>query len=151
MNKNIENQMEKKAEEYDIYEHYLSSDVFQRPDRESVYINANTLINKNNTNNSNNKEQNLDQNNNSEATTPMLLKKFVDQNKYFFKMITIYCYFLMKEFKKLKKLGLYFDTPYSSEIQTMLKSFGTVYDRFHFLLFTCDITHLKEASFSFNS
>jgi hypothetical protein len=57
----------------------------------------------------------------------------------------------MKEFKKLKKLGLYFDTPYSSEIQAMLKSLGTVYDRFHFLIFTCDITHLKEASFSFNS
>ena len=151
MNKSIENQMEKKAEEYDIYEHYLSSDIFQRPDRESVYVKSSSLINKNNTINSNNKEQNIDQNNNSEATTPMLLKKFVDQNKYFFKMITIYCYFLMKEFKKLKKLSLYFDTPYSSEIQTMLKSLGTVYDRFHFLIFTCDITHLKEASFSFNS
>ena len=154
MNKNNEIQMEKKAEEYDIYEQYLLGDIFQRPDRESVYVSASTLNNKNNTNNinnTNNKEQNLDQNNNSETTTPMLLKKFVDQNKYFFKMITIYCYFLMKEFKKLKKLSLYFDTPYSSEIQTMLKSFGTVYDRFHFLIFACNISHLKEASFSFNS
>ena len=148
MNKSIENQMEKKAEEYDIYEHFLSSENIQRPDRESVYISSNTLINANNTNN---KEENVDQNNNGETTTPILLKKFVEQNKYFFKMITIYCYFLWKEFKKLTKLDLYFDTPYSSEIQSLLKLYGTVYDRFHFLLFTCDINNLKEASFSFNS
>ena len=151
MNINTEIQMEKKVDEYDIYEQFLSGDIFKRPDRESVYVSANTLINKNNMNNTNNKEQDLDQNNISETTTPMLLKKFVDQNINFFKMITIYCYFMMKEFKKLKKLSLYFDTPYSSEIQTMLKSFGTMYDRFHFLIFTCNINHLKEASFSFNS
>ena len=147
MNINYENQLEKKAEEYDINDHYLSGDIFPRTDRESVYVSSNTLTNKNNLVN----QEQSEQNNNSETTTPMLLKKFVIENKYFFKMITIYCYFLWKEFRKLKKLGLYFDTPYSSEIQTMLKLFGTVYDRFHFLIFTCKLSNLKEVSFSFNS
>ena len=66
-------------------------------------------------------------------------------------MITLYNYFFIKEFKKLKKLGIYFHKSYSFEIQLMFKLFDISYDRFHFLNFINNIDTLTEADFSFNS
>ena len=66
-------------------------------------------------------------------------------------MITLYSYFFIKEFKKLKKLGIYFHKSYSFEIQLMFKLFDISYDRFHFLNFINNIDTLTEADFSFNS
>ena len=50
-------------------------------------------------------------------------------------MVAFYSFFF-KGLKKIKKLGLYFHSAYSFEIQLMIKLFDISYDRFHFLIFT---------------
>ena len=157
-NKLSENQKEKKNDNYDIFEHYLLGENIKIPDRESVYIsstnnldlknnNSNQVLNQNNINNNKNNVNN----NFSEMTTPSLLKNFVKNNIHFFKMIAIYTYFFNKEFNKLNKLSLYFETTYSFEIQLLFRIFNKVYDTFDFFVFINKINSLTEANFSFNS
>ena len=118
----------------------------QRSDRESTSLSSSNTMNLKNT------SLNLNQNNNNriDKTTPGQLKEYVKKHIYSFQMISIYSYFL-KDFKKLKKLNLYFHMSYSFEIQLMMNMFNIVYDRFHFLVFTKNIDTLTEANFSFNS
>ena len=140
---NNEKENEKKFDVFIDVDNNLPFD--QRSDRESIGLNnLNTMYLKNNT-------LNLNQNNNSiDKTAPGQLKEYVKKHIYSFQMISIYSYFL-KDFKKLKKLNLYFHTSYSFEIQLMMNMFNIVYDRFHFLVFTKNIDTLTEANFSFNS
>ena len=155
--KNNDNQNEQKLEENDDpFDNFINNEnSYNRSERESIY-----LINNNNNNNLNTKNSNvsssLNQNLSSvnifiEKTTPALLKDFVKKHIFYFQMIPLYSYFFMKEFKKIKKLGLYFHKSYSFEIQLMLKLFDISYDRFHFLNFISGIDTLTEANFSFNS
>ena len=153
--KNNDYQNEQKLEEYDdIVDNYINSENNpNRIERESIYLN-------NNNNNLNSKNTNLNSSTNQnlsnvnifiEKTTPALLKEFVRKHIFYFQMIPLYSYFFMKDFKKIKKLGLYFHKSYSFEIQIMLKLFDVSYDRFHFLNFISGIDTLTEADFSFNS
>ena len=142
-----------------IYEHNIEedegiaaylNDYHQRPERESMYLNSSNLSGKNNTCQNTQNAVNAT-NTVLEKTTPVLLKDFVKNNLYSFQMIAFYSYFFWKDFKKIKKLGLFFHTPYFYEIQLMLKIYEIPYDRFHFLNFTNSIDTLTEAEFSFNS
>ena len=130
---------------------YINTENALRSERESIYS-INSLNSKSSASN-----QSANQNNLSTVTTiverntPILLKDFVKKHIFYFQMITLYSYFFIKEFKKLKKLGIYFHKSYSFEIQLMFKLFDISYDRFHFLNFINNIDTLTEADFSFNS
>ena len=149
--KNNDNQIEQKLEECDDIDSYINTENALRSERESIYS-INSLNSKSSASN-----QSANQNNLSTATTiverntPLLLKDFVKKHIFYFQMITLYSYFFIKEFKKLKKLGIYFHKSYSFEIQLMFKLFDISYDRFHFLNFINNIDTLTEADFSFNS
>ena len=135
-------------EEYDI-DKYLN-DYYQRPERESIYLNSSSFSGRNsisqNTQNATNTTNTV-----TEKTTPVLLKEFVKNHLYSFQMIAFYSYFFAKDLKKIKKLGLFFHTPYLYELQLMLRIYEIAYDRLHFLIFTNSIDTLTEAEFSFNS
>ena len=122
----------------------------QRSERESIYLPSNGFNSRSSISYQNPNSQNSN-NNNVEKTTPGLLKEYVKKQIYPFQMITIYSYFFIKEFKKLKKLCLYFNTSFSYEIQLMLRVLDIAYDRFHFLMFLNCINSLTEADFSFNA
>ena len=138
-NKNI-----KKTEEMDdIFDNLIEGDEIKRAQRESVYVssvssnlNARNAINQTHTN--------------AEMNTPELLKLFVEKNISFFEMIYLYSYYIQALKKNLSKLDLYFQTPYSYEIQLMLSKYDATYDNYHFLAFTREIESLKEINLSFN-
>ena len=139
INKNI-----KKTEEMDdIFDNLNEGDEIKRAQRESVYVssvssnlNARNAINQTHTN--------------TEMNTPELLKLFVEKNISFFEMIYLYSYYIQALKKNLSKLDLYFQTPYSFEIQLMLRIYDATYDNYHFLAFTREIESLKEINLSFN-
>ena len=149
--KKIDNQYEQKFDVFADIDNYLPLE--QRPDRDSIYLNSsisniprNSVLSINsNTSNSNNN------NNVVEKTTPSLLKDYVKANIYPLQMVTVYSYFFIKEFKKLKKLNIYFHSPYSNEIHLILRIHDINYDRFNFLIFINKIDTLTEINFSFNS
>ena len=155
--KNKDNLYEQNIDLTDDLDNYLNSDNYQRPERESIYLNA--ANNSLNSKSSGAGEQTANQNNititstepATEKTTPMLLKEYVRKHIYYFQMVAIYSYFFMKEFKKIKKLSLYFNSSFSFEIQLMFRLLSNPYDRFHFLIFANSIDTLREANFSFNS
>ena len=152
--KNNDNQNEQKLEEIDDIDNFLNNEnIHNRIERESIYLNNNSnSLNSKNVNLNSSLNQNLSNANMFvEKTTPALLKDFVKKHIFYFQMIPLYSYFFMKDFKKIKKLGLYFHKSYSFEIQIMLKLFDVSYDRFHFLNFISGIDTLTEADFSFNS
>ena len=123
----------------------------QRSERESIYLISNNNFNSRSSISFQNPNVQNSNNNNVEKTTPGLLKEYVKKQIYPFQMITIYSYFFIKEFKKLKKLCLFFNTSFSYEIQLMLRVLDIAYDRFHFLMFLNCINSLTEADFSFNA
>ena len=150
-NNDNDNIYEQDIEEEENIEYYLNEN-FKRPERESVYLNtSNSLISKNSLNQSTQNATNNTPNIIQERTTPTLLKEFVKDNLYSFKMVAFYSYFFTKELKKIKKLGIYFHTPYFYETQLMLRLYDIPYDRFHFLILANSIDTLTEAEFSFNS
>ena len=123
----------------------------QRSERESIYLISNNNFNSRSSISFQNPNVQNSNNNNVEKTTPGLLKEYVKKQIYPFQMITIYSYFFIKEFKKLKRLCLFFNTSFSYEIQLMLRVLDIAYDRFHFLMFLNCINSLTEADFSFNA
>ena len=138
-------------EEYDI-DKYLN-DYYQRPERESIYLNTSSFSERNSFSQHTQNAANTTNTTNTvtEKTTPVLLKEFVKNHLYSFQMIAFYSYFFAKDLKKIKKLGLFFHTPYLNELQLMLRLYEIAYDRLHFLIFTNSIDTLTEAEFSFNS
>ena len=89
-------------------------------------------------------------NNTNKKSTPQILGQFSLKNKSYFEMILIYSYFFTKNLKKIKKISLYFHTPFSYEI-SLLHDMKLNFELSHFLIFTNQIETLKEANFSFNS
>ena len=100
-------------------------------------------------NSASNIQINLKNNNNNEKTTTDVIKDYVKNNEKYFQLISLYCYFL-PNISNLKKLSLFFDFSYSLEIQFLFSLSNSIYDRFHFLIFTNNISTLTEANFSFN-
>ena len=149
--KKIDNQYEQKFDVFEDVDNYLPLD--QRAEKESIYLNSSSSnIPRNSVLNINSSTSNSNNNNNVvEKTTPSVLKDYVKVNIYPFQMVAAYSYFFIKEFKKLKKLNIYFHTPYSNEIHLILRMYDINYDRFHFLIFINKIDTLTEANFSFNS
>ena len=135
--------IQKTEEMDDIFDNYIEGDEIKRAQRESIYISSfsNNLNTKNNINQTHT---------NVEMGTPELLKLFVEKNVFFFQMIYLYSYFIQALKKNLNKLDLYFQTPYSFEIQLMLRMNETTYDNYHFLAFTREIESLKEINLSLN-
>ena len=122
----------------------------ERAERESIYLSSNGGFNLRNSLSFQNQNNSNTNNAPIEKTTPGLLREYVKKHVFPFQMITIYSFFI-KEFKKLKKLCLYFTTSFSYEIQLMLRLLEIAYDRFHFLMFLNSINSLTEADFSFNA
>ena len=75
---------------------------------------------------------------------------FINKYKLYLEMIMIYSYYLSKYLKMIKKLNIYFHTPYSYEICQYL-NMNLNFDNSHFLIFAKEIENLTEAAFSFNS
>jgi hypothetical protein len=127
----------------DIFDNYIEGDEIKRAQRESVYVSSvgNNLNTRNNINQTHTS---------AEMGTPELLKIFVEKNDSFFKMIYLYSYYIQALKKNLNKLELYFQTPYSFEIQLMLRIYESTYDNYHFLAFTREIESLKEINLSLN-
>ena len=138
-NKNIQ----RTEEMDDIFDNYIEGDEIKRAQRESVYVSSvgNNLNTRNNINQTHTS---------AEMGTPELLKIFVQKNDSFFKMIYLYSYYIQALKKNLNKLELYFQTPYSFEIQLMLRIYESTYDNYHFLAFTREIESLKEINLSLN-
>ena len=140
-------------EEFEYIDNFINNENY-RVERESVYVSSNSSFNSKNSELNQLKSQNTINNANTitttERTTPILLKEFVKKHLYSFQMVAFYSFFF-KDLKKIKKLGLYFHSAYSFEIQLMIKLFDISYDRFHFLIFTNVLDSLTEAEFSFNS
>ena len=140
-------------EEFEYIDNFINNENY-RVERESVYVSSNSSFNSKNSELNQLKSQNTINNTNTitttERTTPILLKEFVKKHLYSFQMVAFYSFFF-KDLKKIKKLGLYFHSAYSFEIQLMIKLFDISYDRFHFLIFTNVLDSLTEAEFSFNS
>lgn len=138
------NKYTQRTEEMDeMYGKVMEGDEIKRAQRESVYISSLNNLNARNS---------ISQSHNSaEKGTPKLLKIFVKNNIFFFEMVGLYSYMIHALKKNLKKLDLYFQTPYSFEIQLMLRIYESAYDNFHFLSFTKEIDSLKEINLSLNA
>ena len=93
---------------------------------------------------------NIQTNNNNLKSTPQLLGQFVNKYKFYFEMITIYSYFFQNNLKRIKKLCLFFHTPFSYEI-CLLFNMKLHFDNSHFLILANKIETLTEVDFSFNS
>ena len=126
-------------------------------ERESISITySNNLISKtsgnisNNTQNNNNIQTNTNNNSINLKNTPQVIKKFVLKKREYFDMISVYSYFLSKQFPEIEKLCLYFHSSYSYEL-SLLNNINLSFDQSHFLIFINQINHLKEVDFSFNS
>jgi hypothetical protein len=65
-------------------------------------------------------------------------------------MVSIFSYFFTQHLKKIKKISLYFQTPFIYEI-SLLYNMRLNLDLSHFLIFMNQIDTLTEANFSFNS
>ena len=135
----------------------LSASDISRMERESISITySNNLISKtsgnisNNTQNNNNIQTNTNNNSINLKNTPQVIKKFVLKKREYFDMISVYSYFLSKQFPEIEKLCLYFHSSYSYEL-SLLNNINLSFDQSHFLIFINQINHLKEVDFSFNS
>ena len=152
-------QFEQRVEDYDenLSNIDLNNSVgdIQRMERESISL-ANTssfnvgriTTGRNSIQSNNNQLNNND--NSSLKTTPQMISKFVNKYKLCLEMIIIYSYFFTKSIKTIKKLNLYFHTPFFYEICHYF-NMKLNFDNSHFLIFAKEIETLKEANFSFNS
>ena len=132
----------------------------QRMERESISLTNTASVNLGrmstvstsiqSNNNTNNQVNNTVNNNNSLKTTPQIISKFVNKYKLYLEMIPIYSYFFKKTLKTIKKLNLYFHTPYLYEICQNF-NMKLAFDNSHFLIFAKELESLKESNFSFNS
>ena len=122
----------------------------QKPEREVITTTTSFNSRSSNVQNFIQNLNNAIVNNTSKKSTPQILGQFALKNKPYFQMISIYSYFFTKNLKKIKKISLYFHTPFSYEI-TLLYNMKLNFDLSHFLIFTNQIETLTEANFSFNS
>ena len=157
-NKFNEFQYDQKIEDYDdnntnFEALNISVGDIQRLERESVTL-TNTLSFNNRVSNANISQtmniNNIQTNNNNLKSTPQLLGQFVNKYKFYFEMITIYSYFFQNNLKRIKKLCLFFHTPFSYEI-CLLFNMKLHFDNSHFLILANKIETLTEVDFSFNS
>ncbi len=152
-NKIGEFQFEQKVDDFDDYNYEpLNATVVEPQKQEKEIITTNTIFNSKSTN-IQNCIQNLNNsitNNTSKKSTLKLLNQFVMNKRAYFQMILIYSHFFTKSLKKIKKISLYFHTPFSYEI-ALLYNMKLNFDLTHFLIFTNQIETLTEANFSFNS
>ena len=130
-------------------------------DKESISITPSTTFNVNKMSGIPNLSQNLNANNQLTSTnsisltsnvksTPQMILAFVNKYRLYLEMIAIYSHYLSKNLRSIKKLNLFFHTPFSYEICQYL-NMSLNFDNSHFLIFTKEIENLSEANFSFNS
>ena len=157
-------QYNQKLEDYENsnLELNISVDEIPRLDRESISINSTSSLNSKNSNNYQNTMKNINNQNNTNTnnnnnannantkSTPQMLTPFINKYKLYFDMILIYCHFFSKNIKKIKKLSLYFHTPFSYEI-CLKFNMRLNFDQSHFLIMANQIETLTEANFSFNA
>ena len=157
-NKFNEFQYDQKIEDYDdnntnFEALNISVGDIQRLERESIAL-TNTLSFNNRVSNANISQtmniNNIQTNNNNLKSTPQLLGQFVNKYKSYFEMISIYSYFFQNNLKRIKKLCLFFHTPFSYEI-CLLFNMKLHFDNSHFLILANKIETLTEVDFSFNS
>ena len=138
---------------------FLNASVdIQRIERESFSLASTSSFNAKNFSNIPNLSQSANANNptsNASNTsniksTPQMVLTFINKYKLYLEMIMIYSYYLSKYLKMIKKLNIYFHTPYSYEICQYL-NMNLNFDNSHFLIFAKEIENLTEAAFSFNS
>ena len=154
-------QSEQKFDDYDentnkMEDLNISVGDMQRIERESISLNNTTsftskasgMSNYNQSLNNNNIQLN-NANTSGMKSTPQMMVKFINKYKYYLEMIMVYSYFLAKNIKNIKKLSLYFHTPYSYEI-CQLFNMKLNFDNSNFLIFAKEIETLREANFSFN-
>ena len=122
----------------------------QKPEREVITTTTSFNSRSSNVQNFIQNLNNAIANNTSKKSTPQLLGQFVMNKSAYFQMILIYSHFFTKNLKKIKKISLYFHTPFTYEI-TLLYNMRLNFDLSHFLIFTNQIETLTEANFSFNS
>ena len=122
----------------------------QKPEREVITTTTSFNSRSSNVQNFIQNLNNAIANNTSKKSTPQLLGQFVMNKRAYFQMILIYSHFFTKNLKKIKKISLYFHTPFTYEI-TLLYNMRLNFDLSHFLIFTNQIETLTEANFSFNS
>ena len=152
-NKIGEFQFEQKTEDFEDNNYELLNASVGEPQKPEKELIATTTSFNSRSSNVQNFIQNLNNaivNNTSKKSTPQILGQFALKNKPYFQMISIYSYFFTKNLKKIKKISLYFHTPFSYEI-TLLYNMKLNFDLSHFLIFTNQIETLTEANFSFNS
>ena len=152
-NKIGEFQFEQKTEDFEDNNYELlnaSVGEPQKPEKELITTTASFNSRSSNVQNFIQNLNNAIVNNTSKKSTPQILGQFALKNKPYFQMISIYSYFFTKNLKKIKKISLYFHTPFSYEI-TLLYNMKLNFDLSHFLIFTNQIETLTEANFSFNS
>ena len=156
-------QYNQKLEDYENinFELNMSVDEIQRLDRESISINSTSSFNSKNSSNLQNIMKNMNNQNNANTnnnnanntnikSTPQILTPFITKYKSYFDMILIYSHFFSKNIKKIKKLSLYFHTPFSYEI-CLKFNMRLNFDQSHFLIMANQIETLTEANFSFNA
>ena len=153
-------QLEQRVEDYDENWNNIDLNIsvgdIQRMERESISLtntasfNVGRITTGRNSIQSNNNQINNNYNNSSLKTTPQMISKFVNKYKLCLEMIIIYSYFFTKSIKTIKKLNLYFHTPFFYEICQYF-NMKLNFDNSHFLIFAKEIETLKEANFSFNS
>ena len=157
-NKYNEFQYDQKVDDYDdnntnFEALNISVGDIQRLERESIAL-TNTLSFNNRVSNANISQtmniNNIQTNNNNLKSTPQLLGQFVNKYKSYFEMISIYSYFFQNNLKRIKKLCLFFHTPFSYEI-CLLFNMKLHFDNSHFLILANKIETLTEVDFSFNS
>ena len=145
---------EQKIDDYEDNNNFenlnISAGDFQRLERESLTL-TNSASFTNRTNNLNiSTNNNIIQGNNNLKSTPQLLGQFVNKYKSYFEMISIYSYFFQNNLKRIKKLCLYFHTPFSYEI-CLLYNMKLHFDNSHFLILANKLESLRELDISFNS
>ena len=152
-NKIGEFQFEQKTEDFEDNNYELLNASVGEPQKPEKELIATTTSFNSRSSNVQNFIQNLNNaiaNNTSKKSTPQLLGQFVMNKRAYFQMILIYSHFFTKNLKKIKKISLYFHTPFTYEI-TLLYNMRLNFDLSHFLIFTNQIETLTEANFSFNS
>jgi hypothetical protein len=140
------NNIQEESDDYDC----LTDDSGSFINIEQISISSDNIIIEKETSNVKNKKKKIKKVRTEPINVENQLNLLCTKYKNDFEIIFIYSYFFTVNLKKIKKLNLFFNTPFSYEICKVFNSSQGI-EQSNFLTFTNEMESLSEVEFSFNA
>ena len=153
----IKNKDNQKREDSDEFSNMIIDDQKVDKDKDNISVSSSATFNSKKTGHNHplTPTQTISSNNisnthvNRKNQTRNLIGEVISKYTSNLDMILVYSHFFTTNLKSIKKLGLYFQSPFSYEI--CLKQKASSIEQSHFLILANKIESLKEINFSFNA